>query len=128
MYTIKRISKVPGSPIRVAVDAPPPDGEDGGFQQGGVFVFEPKGKDGDTHQLGLHAAQAIMYDPTLADHFEATPDVPKVKKAERPPEPGTPVPAAEPEPAPTDVEPRVGARTTAAKAAGGKSGNGHKKH
>ena len=132
MFTIKRISKVPNSPIRVAVDQPDPDGTDGGFQQGGVFNFAPKGQDGDTHQVSEHAAKAIMWDPTLADHFECTPHLPRTKREDREEvviPPGTPVHPADAQPdGDLQQEHANGTRTNERKAGGGKGAAGRKTH
>ena len=123
MYTIKRVSTIPATAMRISVDAPPPDGEDGGFQQGGVFNFAPAGEDGDTHQVGEHAARAIMLDPTLADHFECTPKLKKVPKDEQPPVPGEPLPAE----AAADEEHTSGHKSAKDAAGGGKGQTGKKK-
>jgi hypothetical protein len=91
VYLIKRVSKVPNSSMRISVDQP--DGGDGGFQEAGVFYFAPKGQDGDQHQVSEHAAQVIMWDPTLAEHFECQPPLPRASKADKAaavPEPGSP--------------------------------------
>lgn len=75
MYQVKRISKTPATAFRIAVDSSQGDG-DAGFQQGGVFYFEPAGTEGDTHQVGEAAAKAIMHDPGLAEHFTCFPEYP----------------------------------------------------
>lgn len=77
MYTIKRTSTTPNSPLRVMVDAAPNDDSgDLGMAGGGTFYFEPAGQDGDTAAVSRHAAQAIMHDPGLAVHFSCTPALP----------------------------------------------------
>jgi hypothetical protein len=76
MHTLKRITTNPGSALTIQVDHPTGDG-DGGFQVGGVYLFMPAGQDGDTHQVGEHAAQVIMGDPGLAAHFSCDPPLPQ---------------------------------------------------
>lgn len=73
MYTLKRITDVPNSPLRILVDAPAADSPDAGFTVGGTFYFEPAGQEGDTATVGEHAARAIMGDAGLSPHFECTP-------------------------------------------------------
>lgn len=68
MYTLKRITTVPGSALSIKVD-----GKDKTFIGGGHYMFEPAGMDGDTVQADEHVAGAIMGDPGLAVHFECTP-------------------------------------------------------
>lgn len=77
MYLIKRVSTVPGSPLTVQVDGRPDDSGDGGFQGGGVYLFQPAGQDDDQHQVPEHAARAIMSDPGLRVHFECSPALPE---------------------------------------------------
>lgn len=75
MYQLKRISKTPATAMRIAVDQAQGDG-DAGFQQGGVFYFEPAGQDGDTHQVSEAAARAVMGDAGLAGQFTCLPALP----------------------------------------------------
>lgn len=74
MYVIKRVSTVPNSPLKISIDQP--DGGDGGFQQGGVYYFQPAGQEGDQHQVSEHAATVIMKDRGLAPHFTCSPALP----------------------------------------------------
>lgn len=104
MFTLKRISTTPNSPIRVQVDAPA-DGE-GGFGQGGTFNFYPAGQEdmGDVqHVMTQRAASTILDDPNLAGHFECTPPWPSQK--------------AEPKPDDTSAPKAAGTKARAGKAA-----------
>lgn len=76
MFTLKRTTTEPGSPIEIMVDQPQ-DG-DGGFTGGGHFRFYPAGSDEgpDTAQVSDLAAKAIMDDPEVAKHFSCTPPWP----------------------------------------------------
>jgi len=71
MYQLKRISKVPNSPMRIQIRKS--DGVDAGLTAGGSWFFMPAGEDGDTHDVGEHAARVVMGDASLAVHFECTP-------------------------------------------------------
>lgn len=75
MYFLQRVSKTPASALTIQIDQPAGEG-DGGFQGGGVWLFQPAGQDGDRHQVSEHAAQAVMSDPSLAHHFTVSPDLP----------------------------------------------------
>lgn len=76
MFTLRRITTTPGSPLSIMVDAPPAQADgDGGFAMGGHYLFYPAGsEDGETSfQVPEHAARIIMGDPGLAPHFECSP-------------------------------------------------------
>jgi hypothetical protein len=73
MYTLRRITTVPNSPLRILVDEPAPDSPDAGFTAGGSFLFEPAGQDGDTAGVSDHTAAVIMGDTSLAAHFDCSP-------------------------------------------------------
>lgn len=85
MYLLKRITKVPDSPLKILVDQPQGDG-DAGLGLGGSFYFMPAGQEGDTYQVMEGTARTIMGDPSLAVHFECTPPVPGLGPAEQEPE------------------------------------------
>lgn len=63
--------------MSVLVDGQAAGDGDGAFAQGGHFVFYPAGsEDGDTgYQMSEHAARIIMGDPSMASHFECTPEL-----------------------------------------------------
>lgn len=107
MYQIKRISKVPATPFRVAVDNVDLGDGDGGFLAGGLFYFAPAGEDGDTHQVSEHAAKVIMGDHGLAPHFECTPALKATKHGKS---------AATAHEAAGDAKPAVGHKTVEDKA------------
>lgn len=75
MYTMKRISTTPDSPIRILVQADQQDG-DAGLNMGGSFFFMPAGQDGDQAAVSEATARGIMADPSLAVHFEVNPALP----------------------------------------------------
>lgn len=76
VHTLKRITKAPGTALKIQVDhRRDEDGQDAGLMGGGLFHFAPAGEDGDTHQMSDHAAQAIMGDPGLAKHFDCQPPI-----------------------------------------------------
>jgi hypothetical protein len=74
MYKIKRITKEPGTALRVQISQPA-SGE-AGLAAGGTFFFSPAGEDGDTQQLDEQQARAIMEDHGLAVHFACDPALP----------------------------------------------------
>lgn len=76
MFTLKRISTTPDSPIRILVDQAQGDG-DTGMALGGSFFFMPAGQEGDMAQVPETTARAILADPSLAVHFECTPALPE---------------------------------------------------
>jgi hypothetical protein len=76
MFTVKRVTSEPNSPLRVVIDRPQGDG-DAGLAAEGVFYFFPAGsEDGETeHGMSEFAARVIMGDPGLAPHFECSPEL-----------------------------------------------------
>lgn len=75
MYTIRRTSTAPASPLVVQVDGQAADANDGQFQQGGVYAFMPAGQDDDHHQVPEHVARKIMASG-LDQHLTCDPDLP----------------------------------------------------
>lgn len=82
MYTIKRVSKMPGSAMRIQIAQPDDYSTDAGLAAGGTFWFEPAGTDGDSAQLNEYQARVIMGDAGLAPHFTCTPALPAAAKAD----------------------------------------------
>lgn len=75
MYKLQRITKEPGTALRIQISLPSGDG-DAGLAHGGTFWFQPAGDpNGDDCAASLSEAQAraIMDDPGLAPHFTCTP-------------------------------------------------------
>lgn len=83
MFTMKRISKTPDSPIRILVQEDQQDG-DAGLTMGGSFMFFPAGQEGDQAAVSEVTARGIMADPSLAPHFEVTPALPGTDEEAQP--------------------------------------------
>jgi hypothetical protein len=111
MYTIRRVSTVPKSPLRVVVDQP--QGKDAGFGAGGSFYFYPAGSEDGPDQFGVteHTARTIMGDRGLAVHFSCSPALPGTEPAASEPEEAA-------EPAQDDAAPAIPAGRRARKRQG----------
>ncbi len=92
MFTVKRISTVPASPLRVLVSAPTGDTQDAGLAAGGSFYFYPAGSEDGESSFGMDegTARGIMDDPGLAVHFECTPALPALPSPEQKDSPAAP--------------------------------------
>lgn len=69
MAILKRLTKVPNSPLRIQSSIP--DGGDAGLAAGGTYFFMPAGEEGSAIDVPDHVAETILADPGLAAHFVA---------------------------------------------------------